>query len=320
MSRVVVISGHPNLEKSHTNKTILNSLADSSLDIEIRRLDQLYPNYNIDVDAEQKALLEADIIVLQFPFYWYSVPGLLKKWLDDTLSYNFAYGSQGDKLKGKDFILSFTIGGPEESYNPLGYNHFNIEELIKPLEQTAYLTGMNYHPPVYSHRMVYIPGVYNTLENVVQRTQHHCEVLLQQLNHLIHSPEKKLQQFITQWFAQFDDLTHSEHYYLSHLSNDVSFDMPEGNFTGHQGFIAWYKKVQSAFKPNCDHQVEQIDIDNSGKDFKVKLRVRLAAETHEHSEYQGKPVNILVNETWLGTFNHREEFIIHDYRVTPTAN
>jgi len=47
-------------------------------------------------------LLEHDRIVLQFPMYWYSMPPLLKKWLDDVLTYNFAYGSKGDKLKGKD--------------------------------------------------------------------------------------------------------------------------------------------------------------------------------------------------------------------------
>ncbi|WP_315983290.1 NAD(P)H-dependent oxidoreductase [Aliamphritea spongicola] len=113
---------------------------------DIRRLDSLYPDYRIDVAAEQQALLEAEVIILQFPFYWYSVPALLKKWLDDVLAYDFAYGANGDKLKGKDLVLSFTIGGPEEAYDPQGYNHFPIAELIKPLQQTAYLAGMNFQP------------------------------------------------------------------------------------------------------------------------------------------------------------------------------
>lgn len=80
MSKVVVISGHPNLAESFTNKVILDKVQQDVSDIQVRRLDSLYPDYKIDVEAEQQALLEADVIVLQFPFYWYSVPALLKKW------------------------------------------------------------------------------------------------------------------------------------------------------------------------------------------------------------------------------------------------
>ncbi len=154
MSKVLVISGHPNLDESYTNTVILDELKAGLSDIEVRRLDTLYPNYQIDVEAEQTALMSADVVVLQFPFYWYSAPALLKKWVDDVFSFNFAYGPEGDKLKGKDFILSFTIGGPAESYDPLGYNHFTIEQFVYPFQQTAYLAGMNYRKPVYTHRMV----------------------------------------------------------------------------------------------------------------------------------------------------------------------
>lgn len=58
--------------------------------------------------------------MLQLLFYWHSLPALLKKWIDDVLTYDFAYGGEGDKLFGKRFLLSFTIGGPEEAYDPLG--------------------------------------------------------------------------------------------------------------------------------------------------------------------------------------------------------
>lgn len=72
MSKVLVISGHPNLDQSNANSAILQSLTKRIDDIEVRRLDTLYSNNPIDVEAEQKALLEAEVIVLQFPFYWYS--------------------------------------------------------------------------------------------------------------------------------------------------------------------------------------------------------------------------------------------------------
>ena len=92
MSKVLVISGHPNLDQSNANSAILQSLTKRIDDIEVRRLDTLYSNNPIDVEAEQKALLEAEVIVLQFPFYWYSVPALLKRWIDQVFTYNFAFG------------------------------------------------------------------------------------------------------------------------------------------------------------------------------------------------------------------------------------
>ena len=181
-----MISGHPNLDKSYTNSVILSELRNEFDNVDIRQLDKIYPDYHIDIKAEQAALISADLIVLQFPFYWYSVPALLKKWIDDVFAYDFAYGANGDKLKGKKLLLSFTIGGPSESYQPLGYNHFPIDELLKPLKQTAYLAGLTFLPPVYSHSMVYIPDVYNTEEAVVARAKTHA-------NRLCSTIEKQLQ-------------------------------------------------------------------------------------------------------------------------------
>ena len=189
MSKVVVISGHPNLEESYTNSHIIKQLDRSIESIDIRRLDVLYPDFKIDAAAEQKALLDADVIVFQYPYYWYTVPALLKLWMDEVLTFNFAYGPEGDKLKDKEFILSFTVGGPAEAYDPLGYNHFTIEQTLYPLQQTAYLAGMKYQKPVYTHRMVYIPGVYNTQEDVEARAQTHAERLISRIEETLKAIE-----------------------------------------------------------------------------------------------------------------------------------
>ena len=114
MIKVVVISGHPNLNESMANKKIINIL--SSLNkTHVRCLDDLYPDYNIDIPAEQAALIDADLVIFQFPLYWSTYPALLKKWFDDVFTYNFAFGPQGDKLKDKKVILSITAGATEES-------------------------------------------------------------------------------------------------------------------------------------------------------------------------------------------------------------
>lgn len=185
MKKILVVSGHPNLAGSYANKVILKEIEGADFDLRIRKLDDLYPDYRIDVEREQAVLVEADVIVLQFPFYWYSVPALLKKWIDDVFCYGFAYGSCGTKLRGKDFLLSITIGGPEESYTPLGFNHFPILQLLHPLEQTAYLSGMTWHEPVFTHSMIYIPGVYNTQEGVEERARQHAARLVDRIHQIV---------------------------------------------------------------------------------------------------------------------------------------
>ena len=79
------------------------------------------------------------------------MPGILKHWFDEVFAYQFAYGSRGNKLKGKNFIPSFTVGSSESSYNILGSQHFRVYEFCKNLEQTALFAQMNYIDPMYFH-------------------------------------------------------------------------------------------------------------------------------------------------------------------------
>ncbi len=61
MKHVLVISGHTNLKESVANKTILETLEKKLPDAEIVKLDELYPDYQIDVKAEQEKLLRDEI-------------------------------------------------------------------------------------------------------------------------------------------------------------------------------------------------------------------------------------------------------------------
>lgn len=317
MSQILVISGHPNLAASNTNTVILDELQTRFDSLSVRRLDRLYPDYQIDVAAEQQALLEADIIVLQYPFYWYSVPALLKKWIDDVFSYNFAYGSKGDKLKGKQFILSFTIGGPSESYQALGYNHFTIEQLVMPLQQTAYLAGMEFHSPVYSHGMVYIPGVYNELSDVQDRAREHAQRLGDKLAQLSDSVDSRIKSFVSQWFANMDKLPATPDLFLPYLDEQLQMVMPEGEFVGVEGFSLWYQGARQTFKPDATHIIEQIRIMAEGDRYLVNLRVRLQAETLADSVFNGQSVNMLVNEVWSVSAGREQPLRIHSYQVEP---
>ena len=83
----------------------------------------------------------------QFPFFWYSVPALIKEWFDLVLEYGFAYGTGGDKLKDMPFLTAITAAGPDEAYRKGGYNNFPMRVLTTPLEQTANLCGMRFIAP-----------------------------------------------------------------------------------------------------------------------------------------------------------------------------
>ena len=175
--KTLVVLAHPDLKgRSIANRIIVERVRPLP-QVTIKNLHQEYPTFRFGVAAEQEALRGADSVIFQFPFYWYSVPGILKEWMDQVLTYGFAYGSTGDKLRGKDFLVSTTVGGPADAYCEGGYNNFTMDELLKPLRQMCNLTGMRYNRPIVSHGMIFIPGVYNTLEAVEERAREHAERL-----------------------------------------------------------------------------------------------------------------------------------------------
>ncbi|WP_194435690.1 NAD(P)H-dependent oxidoreductase [Vibrio fluminensis] len=146
-NKVLVLYAHPSQHRSEVNQPLF----DAAKNIEgVTTVDLYYeyPSYNINIDREQKRLVEHDVIIFQFPLYWYSTPAMLKEWQDLVLEYGFAYGSQGTALKGKHFLCALSAGGRADAYQTEGYNHFTIRELLYPMEQMAALTGMKYMAPL----------------------------------------------------------------------------------------------------------------------------------------------------------------------------
>ncbi len=143
--KTLVIIAHPNIENSRINKAWLTELSKHE-DITIHELYKQYPDFKIDVALEHELLASHERIILQFPFYWYSSPALIKQWEDDVLSYGWAYGPGGDKLHGKEFGLAISTFGPKESYQPDGYNNFTMEQLTAPFQQTSNLIGTYFMP------------------------------------------------------------------------------------------------------------------------------------------------------------------------------
>lgn len=106
-----------------------------------------YPRLDIDVDREQRHLVEHDMVILQFPLQWYSTPSILKEWQDVVLEHGFAYGETGNALKGKPWLCVVTAGAPEDSYAVDGRHRWSLRNFLTPLEATANLCGMPFLAP-----------------------------------------------------------------------------------------------------------------------------------------------------------------------------
>ena len=151
---IYVLAAHPTWRESRVNRELM--LAAKTLPrVQVQDLYSSYPDYTIDVAAEQSAMEKARLVVLLHPIQWYSMPALQKLWVDEVLTYGWAYGAgegaAGKKLIGKDLWLVATTGGPDASYHPAGYNRYFFDAFLPPYEQTAAICGMRFLPPLILH-------------------------------------------------------------------------------------------------------------------------------------------------------------------------
>ncbi|MBX3588954.1 MAG: NAD(P)H-dependent oxidoreductase [Ramlibacter sp.] len=176
---VYLLAAHPNWRESRVNRRLL-AAARGLAGVDAHDLYATYADYAIDVPAEQARLASASLLVLMHPVQWYSMPALLKLWLDEVLSYGWAYGTGGTALRGKDLWLVATTGGPESSYHPQSYNRYFFDAFLPPYEQTAALCGMRFLPPLLLH------GAHSAGEDEVQA---HVEVFAERLQSYPQWPE-----------------------------------------------------------------------------------------------------------------------------------
>ena len=147
---IAVIFAHPAFERARVAPVLVDAAA-SLAGVAIRDLYELYPDFTVDVEAEQQALAPARAVVLQFPLYWYSGPALLKEWLDLVLTNGFAYGERGTALKGKTLACVVSAAGAGSAFQPKGHSRFTMAEFLRPYEQTARVCDMRWAPPLVIH-------------------------------------------------------------------------------------------------------------------------------------------------------------------------
>jgi glutathione-regulated potassium-efflux system ancillary protein KefF len=142
-----LIYAHPYPHRSRANRILLEAVRDMPA-VNVRSLYDLYPDFAIDVAAEQQALSEADVVVWQHPLYWYSVPALLKLWFDKVLSYGWAYGEDAQALAGKRCLWVVTAGGDQSAFSLAGMHGHHFDSFVAPIAQTARFCRMEWLAPL----------------------------------------------------------------------------------------------------------------------------------------------------------------------------
>lgn len=121
-----------------------------------------YENKTIaaDIAAEVEKLVAADLVIFSFPLYWFSVPAILKGWIDRVFLSGVTYGGKNfydqGRLKGKKAMLAFTLGGRDHMFGPDAI-HGPIEDMLRPiLRGSLYYVGMDVLPPFIGYHVPYI--------------------------------------------------------------------------------------------------------------------------------------------------------------------
>jgi NAD(P)H dehydrogenase (quinone) len=104
-----------------------------------------------DILVEQKKLRDCELLILQFPLWWFSMPAILKGWVDRVFSMGFAYGGgqwfDNGGMKGRKAMLAITSGGPDFMYTPTGRNG-DLEQILFPIQHgILYFCGFEVLPP-----------------------------------------------------------------------------------------------------------------------------------------------------------------------------
>jgi putative NADPH-quinone reductase len=91
-----------------------------------------------DIETEIEKIEWCDLMIWQFPLWWFGLPAILKGWVDRVFAMGRTYG--GDKLygngvfKGKRALLSLTTGGPFPAYVKGGFQG-DINAILRPIQR-----------------------------------------------------------------------------------------------------------------------------------------------------------------------------------------
>ncbi|MBP7687961.1 MAG: NAD(P)H-dependent oxidoreductase [Thermoflexales bacterium] len=94
--------------------------------------------FSAEIEAEIEKMEWCDLMIWQFPLWWFGLPAVLKGWADRVLAMGRAYGGgrvyQNGVFGGKRAFLSLTTGGSEDAFRVDGFNG-DLAGILRPIHR-----------------------------------------------------------------------------------------------------------------------------------------------------------------------------------------
>ena len=94
--------------------------------------------FSAEIEAEMEKLEWCELMIWQFPLWWFGLPAVLKGWVDRVFAMGRVYGGgriyETGVFRGKRALLSLTTGGPEEAYRKGAFNG-DITAILRPIHR-----------------------------------------------------------------------------------------------------------------------------------------------------------------------------------------
>ncbi|MDR6778479.1 MULTISPECIES: NAD(P)H-dependent oxidoreductase [Paenibacillus] len=149
MKNILIINGHQKYDSSEgkLNRTLMDNMV--RLLSEENKIKTTSVQNGYTLSEEQEKFLWADVVIYQTPIYWFSVPGLLKTYMDEVYAYGVfftgahEYGS-GGLLTDKKYMFSTTWNAPEKAFNDPTqfFNGASLEAALRHLHSAHAFLGM----------------------------------------------------------------------------------------------------------------------------------------------------------------------------------
>ncbi|MBE0582392.1 MAG: NAD(P)H-dependent oxidoreductase [Desulfofustis sp.] len=149
-----------------------NFITMSNQDYFKQQAEELYATekngFSVEIENEIEKIEWCDLMIWQFPLWWFGLPATLKGWVDRVFAMGRTYGGgkfyEQGVFKGKKALLSLTTGGPKEAYQRGGFNG-DIGGILRPI-QRGMLEFVGF--AVYKPAIIYGPAHLSDIERQKQ--------------------------------------------------------------------------------------------------------------------------------------------------------
>lgn len=168
--KILIVYAHPDPSGSSVNRAMIEAAVKLE-HVTVVDLYAQYPDFKINIKAEQQLLASCDVLIFQFPLYWYSSPALLKEWQDVVLQHGVNYGDGVTTLNDKKFFCAVTAGASEQEFTDNGYT---MPSLLAPFAATFSYCNLQILP----HFLLYAAPNQKNAAEVAKHSTLYSELLI----------------------------------------------------------------------------------------------------------------------------------------------